>query len=130
MIQVHGERQVLVVSGGDVIKARSTRLGCNFFNKDLLVAVAGLFRSWWSLDIFVWFAHVRLVTNTSRGFYFFGFSRVGHRLLLRFWMVTIWAPEGRLKVRGVLVEGTCYTHVGSSGSFSSACFRRFSVVCI
>jgi hypothetical protein len=49
---------VLVVSGGDVVKGRSTRLSWNFFDKDLPIAIAGLLRSQWSLDVFVWFALV------------------------------------------------------------------------
>jgi len=42
LVQVCGERRVLVVSCRDVVKARSTKLGWNFSDKDLSVAVAGL----------------------------------------------------------------------------------------
>jgi hypothetical protein len=44
-------------------KARSTRFGWNFFDKDLPVAIAGLLQSWWSLDMFIWFALVWRVTG-------------------------------------------------------------------
>jgi hypothetical protein len=81
---------VLVVSSGDVVKARSTRLGWKFFN-----AVAGLLRSRWSLDVSMWFAPVRRVTSTCRGFSLPGLANVGHRLLLQSQMVTIWTLEGR-----------------------------------
>jgi hypothetical protein len=50
LVQVCGERRVLVVSCRDVVKARSTRLGWNFSDKDLSVVVAGLLWSWWSFE--------------------------------------------------------------------------------
>jgi hypothetical protein len=83
---------VLVVSGRDAVKTRSTRLGWNFFDKDLPVAVVGLLQSRWSLDISVWY--VRHVTSTRRGFSLPGLARVGHRLLLPSRLVMIWTPEG------------------------------------
>jgi hypothetical protein len=50
LVQVRGERRVLVVSCRDVVKARSTRIGWNFSDKDLSVVVAGLLWSWWSFE--------------------------------------------------------------------------------
>lgn len=55
-------------SGRDVVKARFTRFGWNFFDKDLSIAVAGLLRSWWSFGESVSFAPVRRVTSTRRSF--------------------------------------------------------------
>jgi hypothetical protein len=90
LVQVRGERWVLVVSGGDVVKTRSTRHDWNFFNP-----VAGLLWSWWSLDMSMWFAPVRHVTSTRRGISLHGLAHVGHRLLLQSQMVMIWTLEGR-----------------------------------
>jgi hypothetical protein len=50
LVQDRGERQVLVVSCRDVVKARSTRLDWNLSDKDLSVVVDGLLWSWWSLE--------------------------------------------------------------------------------
>lgn len=92
-----------------VVKARSTRLGWNFFDKNLPIVVAGLLRSWWSFDESVRLTPVKRVTSTRQGLYLLGLAHVGHRLLLQSQKVTIWTLEDRPTQGGSRSRHVLYT---------------------
>jgi hypothetical protein len=68
------------ISGIGVFIVRSILLGWFFFDKNLPVVVAGLFRLGWSLIETVRFASVRRLTHTRRGFSCFCFCACGLQL--------------------------------------------------
>jgi len=94
------------ISGIGVFIVRSILLGWFFFDKNLPVVVAGLFRSGWSLIETVRFASVRRLTHTRWGVSCFCFCACG------LWLASL-VSEGidLCSCRASIVGGSQRRHV-------------------